>query len=175
MIDLTVEMDPNDVARLNKLLRVIGSGFSGSAGSDTNIAGMLKHRVGPYLRTRVRSRFAAAGDDADGRGKPLLWVTARKYRMDNGRPINVRTGNLKAFTQSFDIRHGDRQADLIMPSRRAGSAEDERKLRHAQQGGVSDWGNPFPARPVVALARRDQDVIERHTVNWIDDVLRELA
>lgn len=155
-----IEVDPVDLADLKLRLAAL----RWKVLSPGSFRDFLFLDAQPYMAKRVRERFEAESDPMAGIfWKPLAPVT-QKIRRAAGygaeHPINVRTGRLKAYvTDTFDMSTGaDRSASLLMPSAR-GDALTKRKFKHAQQGGVTKSGRPFPARPVIGLAGRDRVII----------------
>lgn len=123
------------------------------------IAQFLGATVDPYVRQRAAKRFAKEGDDVTGKWQPLSEATvAIREQMGYGAgPINFRTGELKDYITQV---HGNTNifpwgASLTLPGDAGGDAELSVKFKHAQQGGVSDAGKPFPARPVLGLNEAD--------------------
>lgn len=188
MIDLTVEMDAEDAKAIDKLLFTLSTGLAGHAittGPQRDLRTMLGVKVLPYLQDRMRQRFRSAGDDASGRWAPLSprthwwreqFIANTGASIKKDRPINVRTGELREFaTTTFDMESTATTATLTLPTRAVRSGPLATKLRHAQLGGQSPSGTAFPARPVARINARDREVIERHTINWINDILEDLT
>lgn len=185
MIDVDVEMDADDEARINRMLNGLAMGLAGhSLATGGDLRSLLGLDVLPYLQRRARQRFDYSGDDASGRWMALRASTI-KYRKSAIKrdgltirphaPINVRTGALRRFaTTTFDLDSKDTSATLTMPSKRGVTRALQSKLRHAQKGGVTARGVAFPARPVAALGASDKTVIDRLVVNWVEDMLKAL-
>jgi hypothetical protein len=71
-------------------------------------------------------------------------------------PINHRTGELERYITQEDgrvVAHGF-GATLTLPGNKA-SGELKDKFIHAQAGGISENGRPYPARPVLAMDEAD--------------------
>jgi hypothetical protein len=187
VIDVTVQLDPNDKARIDKLLWGLSTAFAGhavSTGRPRDFRSFLGVRVLPYLQDRMRARFAMEGDDASGQWAALhvrthwwreMFAATHGLNIQKDHPINFRTGELREFAQTYDLESTATTAELVMPRRLATSVQAT-KLRHAQRGGtMRRSGTRFPARPVAVLGTRDKTVIDRQLESWVGDLIKELA
>lgn len=132
------------------------------AASPISLVGFMLGTVEPHLRDRIVIRFAREGDSASGKWAQLKDVTGLIRRSKGYRafhPINERTGGLRrGVLSSAEIRSTGAGASLLKPAS-GGGREFQKKLAAAQRGGVSQAGNAFPARPVLALDKDDADWI----------------
>lgn len=189
MIDLDIEMDAGDKARVDRLIDGLARGLSGHGagfGAQAGLRSLLIDTVKPYLQERAVERFERQGDDASGRWAQLAPATQRfrKYYANRdglsigpAGPINVRVGYFKDYvTQTHSIRYSERFAQLTIPSNKpiGRGMFLSRKLRHAQLGGTGMTGRKFPARPVAVINGRDKTAIDRFTVDWVNELLRTL-
>lgn len=129
--------------------------------------------LAPAVRERVIARFQAEGDDASGRWQRLAEATGRirsKQGFPAWRPINVRTGALRAYVQTSTVRgSGTNSVTLTFPGRQ-GTAILREKLMTAQMGGKQGPGmskRAAPPRPVLALGVRDSMAAEESLLDWI--------
>lgn len=123
------------------------------------IAGFLGAVVDPYIRETAEERFRSEGDQASGQWAPLAQATQDiRAQMGYGaaHPINRREGELEEYvTQTTgNVRIHPFGASIMYPPNYPGGELGD-KLTHAQRGGVSASGKPFPARPVYALGTQD--------------------
>ena len=127
-------------------------------------------RVWPWLQQRTEARFAAEGDDASGPWAELLEATnvfRRRQGFPPAHPINVRTGALRAYAMTKTIETQAGGVALSQPHK-GGLRDTQVKFNHAQRGGQARPGGPvYPARPIVALADRDQWEITTRLMRWI--------
>lgn len=121
------------------------------------IAGFLGATVDPYLRSRMKDRFAGEGDDVVGKWIPLAQTT-QDIRQQQGygaaHPINRRTGDLENYIvgspNAISI-HG-LGATLTMPGNRP-TGELKKKVETAQRGKAN---RPVtPPRPVLGMNEKD--------------------
>lgn len=139
--------------------------------SDSGLVRFQEEKVWPWLQIRTRVRFMDEGDDAvGGKWSPLSFPT-QLMRHDAGypekHPINVRTGGLRSFAMTKVIEREPGGVSLSQPGKGT-STKLMKKLEAAQRGGISTWGNDFPARPVVGLAMFDARKIEDLLLNWVE-------
>lgn len=120
-----------------------------------SMSGFLYRTAAPWLQARAQARFAAEGDELTGRWSPLRKATLI-IRAKHGfptSPINVRTGQMKAFvTGSFgDVSMRGDETMLTWPRESFGGVL-ERKLMTAQRGRKSPNTTD---RPVIAVGEAD--------------------
>ena len=151
-IDIRVYGDSSGVQRMLSILD--------TALNPIAIAGFLGAVVDPYLRKRARARFDSEGDSAVGGGwKPLAEAT-QTIRESLGygaaHPINRREDDLLRYVTQEDgstLIHPF-GASLTLPGTApVGKTGD--KFKGAQQGGVTELGRPYPARPVLGMDESD--------------------
>lgn len=126
--------------------------------SPVGIASILGGDIADWFQNRITDRFVEQGDDASGQWTPLAEATqAIRASLGYGAsgPINVRTGELYKFVrESKAVAPNGFGATLKIPGEEP-QGELAQKMMHAQQGGISDAGKPYPARPVVAMNAAD--------------------
>lgn len=146
MVDLIITFEGNVEEALMALDTAI---------NPVALADFLDIKVDPYVRARVKARFAGQGDDVVGQWAAHRPATA-VYRQEQGfapGPINRRTGEMERFLtehESLVTAMGD-GAMLTAPGR-AASGELATKLRRAQQGDKEV--NTVP-RPVIGMNAQD--------------------
>lgn len=119
--------------------------------------GFMQAAVVPYIQQRATDRFARQGDDVSGPWLPLA-VATQQIRQQAGfqpaHPINVRTGQLRAFvTGSYGrVVSAGGMTDLEYPNPGNMMGILMRKLMVAQAGTPAP---PTPARPVLGFNMND--------------------
>lgn len=172
---MNVEVDAKDMAtierRFNTVLKKI---------DHNGLRTLLWRDVQPIMRERTLARFDKQGDGASGKWKKLRPATVKFRRyyalrdalpIGGERPINVRTGELRRYvTETFDIDSGgEMAAQLTVPAKgRAGKWLDV-KFRTSQKG----YGHT-PKRPVLALNRIDQRLVEKAADQWFTRIVRSI-
>lgn len=156
-VDINTDDTENELHRL--LLQIASPGLKI----------FLDTQAWPWLEQRTQRRFTGEGDDAVGMWVPLAFPTYG-YRIAGGfppvHPINVRTGALKDFALTHEVETQVGGLTLSQP-KKGGTIETQKKFRHAQRGGVSLQGHPFPARPVAGLGMLDARRIEQRLFQWV--------
>lgn len=125
--------------------------------SAAPMAAFMQSSVVSYIQTRIANRFAQEGDDVSGPWHPLAQETEvirQRHGYPGAHPINVRTGQLRAFTTgSFgDVLSGGGNAQLSYPAGSNMTTQLMRKLLTAQMGSAYPV---TPARPVLGFNMDD--------------------
>lgn len=154
---IDIEVDASDVfGELDRLESQI---------SPRGLMLFQESEVWPWLRERTAERFAI-----EGAGWAQLTKATQTYRRKQGfppaHPINVRTGALRDFALTHNVDEQVGGVTLTQPQR-GGKRETQTKFKHAQQGGISDRGRAYPARPVVDLTIGDANVIGGRLMAWV--------
>lgn len=136
------------------------------------ITEFLEGPTNEWITNRAHERFDHEGDSASGEwgGLSQATVDIREALGYGDGPINERTGQLRRWAVSSGtiteeegsiggIWPGDDPVGQLIP-----------KVEHARKGGISDWGNPFPARPVVAFDAEDVTGIALAFARWFATV-----
>lgn len=136
------------------------------------LGGWMREGVEPILQKRATDRFGREGDDASGRWAQLSDATVEiraGLGFGGAHPINLRTGELEnLITQgNGTIEAGEDSVTLTYPGNDQVNGELEDKIRHAQLGGISDAGNTYPARPVLAVSSTDLGQVEISLIEYI--------
>jgi hypothetical protein len=124
--------------------------------SPQGLQDFLDDKVDDFIRNRISDRFTKEGDDVSGAWHPLEQATQQiraSYGYPADHPINVRTGQLKAFlvNSHSDIKTDATGATLQHPPV-TGDAAMNKKIATAQSG--SSYPST-PARPVIGVNQND--------------------
>lgn len=134
------------------LLRAVDAALS-----PVGLYAFMQGPVEMYMESRIEDRFMSEGDDVTGKWAPLAAAT-QAIRSSQGYgasgPINVRTGQLKDAVLLNDVVSIPGGAQMTIPASPP-QGELAEKLEHAQNGGISQAGKPYPARPVLGLNWND--------------------
>lgn len=158
-----------DSVSVEEVLRNLESTFE-----SASLADFLRNEATSHLRARARSRFSSEGDDATGKWLPLKESTnaiRRKLGFPPAHPINVRTGELKAYVLVAPpaIIQTAGAATLTWPGN-VGGGRIEEKFLTAQIG--SDVNHQYPGsytppRPVVGVSVNDMIQLQAETLEFI--------
>lgn len=126
--------------------------------SPMGLTDFLGDEVAYWFAERVEQRFEAEGDSVSGKWAPLAASTqAIRSSLGYGAtgPINVRTTSLYDYVsqtgKAVPVPGGAMYTTPGAPAQ----GELAAKMEHAQVGGVSDSGKPYPARPVLGMDLKD--------------------
>lgn len=134
----------------------------------TSLAAFLGSQGKEILQHRAEVRFADEGDSASGDWQQLAFPT-RRIRAAKGfppeHPINVRTGELRAFVTGNDgsVSTTGTAARLLWPGEVSG--ELSLKYATAQRGRNRP---PTPARPVAAIDALDLELFMVAAGSFLD-------
>lgn len=120
----------------------------------TSLGAWLENVVNRQLQDRAKNRFTKEGDDVTGKWAPLTDATQdirASLNYGPAHPINVRTGELKAFIEGNPgrITYDELGTTLTIPGDQPTGALND-KFMGAQQG-----EGRAPARPVLSLNSKD--------------------
>ena len=128
--------------------------------ADPSLISWLRGDVSPYLEKDIAQRFDSEGDNKSG-SWPALHEATIAIREELGfgaGPINVRTGDLREFTETGrEFLVGTGFVEMQVP----GSPPDPvtaAKLEHAQRGTTANPNprfGPTVPRPVLAINEGD--------------------
>lgn len=196
---LDITIDASEVDRLISAVKT-------SLHSDSQRM-FLRQIAYPWFATRAAARFASGGDDASGKWAPLRPATERlrAWQIGGGmrgsvatgimprgirgagltgvkrdKPINVRTGSLRAFVLgSYQIEQFGEGATLQMPARNAPKLL-MRKFERAQRGGIAvlpinNRLKRFSPRPVLAVGQADAAAMDDLAGDWFMEMIRAHA
>lgn len=137
--------------------------------SNESISTFLEGPANEWITTRAKDRFAHEGDSASGPWEELAESTVairEAMGYPGEEPINVRTGELGRWaTSRGQITEVEGAIGAVWPGQDP-MGELTAKVRHAQQGGVSIWGNKYAARPVIAFDGEDTVGIGLAFAKW---------
>lgn len=129
--------------------------------SGAGMGAAIATKFSPHIQSVTEARFASEGDEAvGGTWRPLAPATSA-MRAAQGyhpfHPINVRTGQMRGWATKGVFGGGVVAETSIKTMYPAAEPTGQllNKMVIAQAGGKGMYGNPIPARPVLAYGPKD--------------------
>lgn len=177
---IQMQLNVEDRRKVDRFLNGMAELFGGKGFREFTVT-----RVHPYLAAAHKGYFERETAPNGQPWEPLSAATEQFRRVHGfpaAHPINVRTGKMRSFvTDRYDLEAwlggmsvGEvTKVRLTMPSLERDSTIAA-KISRAQQGGISQFGNAFPARPVIGYAPADPTVITGMAATWFSSMIEAL-